>query len=196
MIKRYIVRDKYFQMAKEQNLRTRSAFKLDNIQKKFHLIQKGQTVADLGAAPGSWAQRLSQWVGADGRVIAIDIQKIEPIANNVEIHCSDITDHELLNKIFDQKLDGILADLAPKTTGIHDADTYHSAELNGAVLDVCEKQLKAGGYLVTKIFQGEEFADIVRRAKTMFKQVKCFKPEASRDRSRETYIIGIGFKGR
>lgn len=213
MSKPYVVQDPYFQKAKARGLRARSAFKLEEIQEKFHMVKPGQTVADLGAAPGSFAQILSKWVGEKGRVLAIDLTRIEPLAANVEIHQADITDMEVMGKIFGggesqreqgghgsvtslkrSLLDGVLADLAPKTTGIHDADAYHSAELNHAVLDCCERFLKRGGYVVTKIFQGEEFAEVVARAKRLFKTVKCFKPAACRDSSRETYIVGTGFR--
>jgi 23S rRNA (uridine2552-2'-O)-methyltransferase len=195
MTKPYIVKDTYFQKAKEEDLRARSAFKLDEIQQKFKLVKPGQTRADLGAAPGSWSQRLSQWVKS-GKVIAMDLQAMEPIASNVELHQGDMFDPLFLNKIFIQKVEGVVADLAPKTTGIPDADAFHSAELNEAVLDFCEAHLKPGGYVITKIFQGEEFAQVVGRAKKLFRSVHCFKPKACRDRSRETYIVGTDFKGR
>lgn len=190
----YIVQDEYFHKAKARGLRARSAFKLEEIQTKFHLVKPGHVIADLGAAPGSWAQVLSKWVGQEGRVVAVDLTLIEPIAPNVEIHQADITDAEMMGKILGERGDGVVADLAPKTSGIHDADAYHSAELNQAVLDVCERFLKRGGYVVTKIFQGEEFAEVVARAKKLFKTVKCFKPAACRDSSRETYIVGVGFR--
>lgn len=197
MSKPYVVQDPYFQKAKARGLRARSAFKLEEIQEKFHVVKTGHVVADLGAAPGSFAQVLSKWVGAKGRVVAVDLTLIEPLAPNVEIHQADITDARMMGKIFGppprRSLDGVLADLAPKTSGIHDADAYHSAELNHAVLDFCERFLKPGGYVVTKIFQGEEFAEVVVRAKRLFKNVKCFKPAACRDSSRETYIVGVGY---
>ena len=201
MAKPYIVRDKYFQRAKQMNLRARSAFKLEEIQKKFKLIKAGDVVADLGAAPGSWSQMLSQWV-EKGRVLALDLQEIEPLAKNVAIYQMDITDQKAIESIGIQnmdgcangRVDGVVADLAPKTTGQHDVDAYHSAELNHAVLDFCEQYLKKNGYLITKIFQGQEFQEVVSRAKKLFKKVKCFKPPACRDRSRETYIIGQGSK--
>lgn len=194
MPKPYVVQDRYFQKAKEQNLRARSAFKLDEIQKKFHLVKPGQTLADLGAAPGSWAQRLSDWVGPKGVVFALDLQAIEPIADNVHLHEVDITDEAALAAIGLTQVEGVLADLAPRTSGVHDADAYHSAELNHAVLNFCKTHLKAKGYLVTKIFQGEGFDGFLRRVKPYFASVNCFKPTACRDRSRETYIVGQGFK--
>lgn len=191
---RFIVQDPYFQKAKARGLRARSAFKLEEIQEKFHVVKPGHVVADLGAAPGSFSQVLSKWVGNVGRVVAVDLTLIEPIGPNVEIHQADITNARMVGKIFGYKVDGVVADLAPKTSGIHDADAYHSAELNHAVLDFCERFLKPGGYVVTKIFQGEEFAEVVARAKRLFKNVKCFKPAACRDSSRETYIVGVGFR--
>lgn len=190
----YEIQDKYFKRAKEHGLRARSAFKLEGVQKKFHLIKSGDYVADLGAAPGSWSQVLSKWVGP-GKVFALDILPMEEIAPNVKIYQIDILDKEAVAAAGAGQVDGVVADLAPKTTGQHDADAYHSAELNQAVLNFCEKHLKKGGYLITKIFQGEDFQQVVKRAKSMFRQVKCFKPEACRDRSRETYIVGQGFLG-
>lgn len=191
----YIVRDKYYKRAKEQDLRARSAFKLDELQRKFRLVKPGQTIADLGAAPGSWSQRLSEWLTPQGTVFSLDLQAMEPIASNVNIHQIDLTDTAAVEAIGIQEVNGVVADLAPKTTGIHDADAYHSAELNHAVLDFCQNHLKKNGYVMTKIFQGEEFQEVVARAKRLFRNVKCFKPDASRDRSRETYIVGEGFKG-
>lgn len=195
MSKPYVVRDKYYAMAQEQGFRARSVFKLDEIQKKFKLIKPGHVVADLGAAPGSWTQRLSRLVRPDGHVFAFDLQEIDPIADNVSIHQADITNEALMLSLMKKPVHGVVADLAPKTTGRHDADAYHSAELNHSVLDFCELHLKKGGYVITKIFQGEEFQEVVARTKKQFKKVKCFKPDACRDRSRETYIVGSGFKG-
>lgn len=194
MPKAYQVQDKYFHRAKERNLRARSAFKLDDIQKKFRLVKKGQVLADLGAAPGSWSQVVSNWIGRGGKIFALDLQEIDPIADNVALFKVDITDEVALEKCGIRKVDGVLADLAPKTTGQHDIDAYHSAELNQAVLNFAQNHLKNKGYVITKIFQGEEFQEVVARAKKMFKQVKCFKPPACRDRSRETYIVCMGFK--
>ena len=194
MSKPYRVQDKYFNRAKERGLRARSAFKLEEIQKKFKLVKSGDVIADLGAAPGSWSQVLSRWVG-QGKVFALDLQEIDPIAANVEVHQVDITDEIKVAAVGAGQVDGVVADLAPKTTGQHDVDAYHSAELNHAVLDFCEKHLKRSGYLITKIFQGEDFQQVVKRAKGKFKIVKCFKPDSCRDLSRETYIVGQGFLG-
>ncbi len=190
----YRVQDRYFKEAKQRGLRARSAFKLEEIERKFRLVKKRDIVADLGAAPGSWSQVLSKWVGP-GKVFALDLQAIEDIAPNVEIHQVDITDEAAVAAVGAGQVNGVVADLAPKTTGQHDVDAYHSAELNHAVLNFCEKHLKKGGYLITKIFQGEDFQQVVKRSKGMFKRVKCFKPDSCRDRSRETYIVGSGFLG-
>lgn len=194
MTKPYIVRDQFFKKAKQEGLRARSAYKLEEIQKKYRLVRPGHVVTDLGAAPGSWTQMLSRWVEA-GRVVAIDLQEIQPIAPNVEVHQADMMDVVKIREIVGRPVDGVVADLSPKTTGMHDVDAYRSAELNESVLDFCETHLKKNGYLVTKIFHGEEFADVLKRTKSLFKRVNVFKPDATRDRSRETYIIGQIFKG-
>ena len=117
MTKPYIVRDKFYLRAQERGLRARSAFKLDELQSKFKLVRPGQVVLDLGAAPGSWAQRLSKWVAPGGHVLAFDLQKIDPLENNVEIHQVDITDDALMASLIPEQVDGVVADLAPNTTG-------------------------------------------------------------------------------
>ena len=195
MTKPYKIKDPYFRRAKELGYRARSVFKLDEIQQRFKLIQPRDVVVDLGACPGSWSERVAQLVGESGQVVAFDLQEIDPIGDNVVIYKADITDHDLMEALLYEPVDGVVADLAPKTTGIADADAYHSAELNHAVLDICERHLKKRGYLITKIFQGEDFQQVFARAKKMFRDVRAFKPKACRDRSRETYIVGMGFRG-
>jgi 23S rRNA (uridine2552-2'-O)-methyltransferase len=192
MTKPYQVKDHYFFMAKEQGYRARSAFKLEEIDKKFRLIDEDHVVVDLGAAPGSWTQYLARQIKT-GKVFALDLQEMEPLGI-VEMHQIDVTNVEEVDMLCFPQVDGVVADLAPKTTGVHDSDAYHSAELNYAVLDFCERYLKPGGYMVSKIFQGEDFQGVVARSKKMFKLVKCFKPPACRDRSRETYIVAMGLK--
>ena len=183
MTKPYIVKDIYFQKAKEEDLRKRAeeeGLRPDASFGKARLI-------DL-----LFKKLVRSSLVEPCFLIAMDLQAMEAIAANVELHQGDMFDPAFLNKIFIQKVEGVVADLAPKTTGIPDADAFHSAELNETVLDFCGDHLKPGGYVITKIFHGAEFDEVVARAKTLFSKVKCAKPAACRDRSRETYIVGVG----
>ena len=199
MPKAYTPNDKYFYKAKELGYRARSAFKFEEIQEKFHIIEKRNYVLDLGAAPGSFMQVASKIVGNNGKVIGIDLQPIAPFKEeNIISFVGDVFDQETLRKKLSQigihQVDSIISDLAPKTSGIKDVDQWKSVELNLEVLKVAEIFLKEGGNILMKVFVGEDFPEIIRATKNMFKITKNYKPKACRDRSMETYIIGIGKK--
>jgi 23S rRNA (uridine2552-2'-O)-methyltransferase len=194
MPKAYTPNDKYFYKAKEAGFRARSVFKLEEIQSRFKLVKKGDKILDLGAAPGSFLQSLSPLVGEQGVVIGIDLQPIASLKlKNVLTFIGDIHKtagwDQYLIKLHINKFDVITADVAPKTTGIKDVDHYHSVELNEQVLAIAKQFLKPGGSLVTKIFTGEDFDQFVKQMKEFFGKVNCYKPKATRDRSREIYII-------
>lgn len=199
MSQSFVVQDKYFQQAKQDGYRARSAYKLKEIQRKFKLIKKGDAVVDLGAAPGSFMQVILELVGPKGQVFGIDLQDIEAFDRpNVHRMKADIFNKEevmdaLLSKDF-EKIDVLTSDLAPKTSGIKDVDQGLSAELTDQALYIATQVLKPGGNFVGKVFEGADFQWLLRRVKRKFKKVKVFKPNACRDRSYETYIIGIGFK--
>lgn len=200
MPKPYQVQDHYFHLAKEQGYRARSAFKLLEIQKRFQLIKAGQAIVDLGAAPGSFLQVIAKLVGPKGHALGFDLQEIESFnAANVQTEVVDVLDQkqvsEALQKHGIEKVDGVTSDLAPKTSGIRDLDQGRSAELTGAAFSIATQILKRGGFFVGKIFEGEDMAPLLKRIKSEFKQVKVFKPEASRDRSFETFIVAQGFSG-
>ena len=199
MSPKFIVQDKYFHKAKELGYRARSAFKLQEIQDQFHLIRPSDHVLDLGAAPGSFMQILLKIVGLKGHVVGVDLQAIEGLDElRSDTLVADVFDADILAealaRVHPQKFDVITSDLAPKTSGIKDADTYLSAELARQALELAETWLKPGGAMAVKIFEGEDFALTIKAYKQAFKKVKCFKPIACRDSSFETYIVGIGFR--
>ncbi len=196
MPKPYQVQDKYFQLAKEQGYRARSAFKLLDNQEKFHLIKPGMTVVDLGAAPGSFLQVIAQIVGPNGKAVGFDLQEIEPFREpNVHVFVQDIMEKEALFSRLEElgvkRADIVTSDLAPKTSGIRDLDQGRSAELTDQAFYLATHILKPGGHFVGKIFEGEEMQILIKRMKTRFRKVSVYKPPSSRDRSFETFIVGL-----
>lgn len=200
MSKPFRIHDKYFYLAKEKGYRARSAFKLLEIQKKFKIFKPGQAVLDLGAAPGSFLQVISEFIGPNGTAVGLDLQAIEAFDDpRIRTYEVDILDSPTLEQIFSsigvQKFDVLVADLAPKTTGIKDLDQGRSLELTEASFETAQKFLKPGGYFISKLFQGPESHFFLKRLKGSFQKVQTYKPEACRDRSFEMYVIGIGFRG-
>jgi 23S rRNA (uridine2552-2'-O)-methyltransferase len=193
MSKIYNPRDKFFQKAKDEGYRARSAYKLDAIQKKFRLIHIGDKVLDLGAAPGSFMQLIGKIVGEEGLVVGIDLKPIKPFKHsNMKAFEGDIFDEDIYEKIGLSEFDVITSDLAPATTGIKSVDAGRSFQLNEQVLKVAENHLKKGGHVVMKAFPGADHSELIRLAKKQFKTVKPFKPEAVQKSSREVYLVGLG----
>lgn len=188
MPKPYTPNDEWSQRAQAEGYRARSVYKLIELDERFRLLKSGMTVLDLGAAPGSWSQYASKKVGPKGKIIALDLTEIEPIAENVESFVQDITDLEEVGSILTEPVDVILSDLAPSTSGIKDVDQWQSIELNQAVVAIAERSLKQGGTCVLKVFRGADFDDFLRDLKKRF-TVKTAQVKASRDRSREIYLI-------
>ncbi len=190
--------DRYFRQAKEEGYRARSAYKLLQIDERFHILHRGDAVVDLGAAPGSWSQVVVKRVGRGGKVVAVDLQPIEPIPG-VLILQGDMTDPAVQARI-EEALGGpadvVLSDAAPFTTGIKLRDHVLSMELGHAALATAKRLLKPGGSLVIKVFQGEDLAELIRAVKLAFHPVKLFTPEATRNESWETFIVARGFKGK
>ncbi len=199
MSKSFNVRDKYFKKAKDQGYRARSAFKLLEIQKKFRLIKKGDVVVDLGAAPGSFIQVISEIVGEDGMVAGIDLEEMQPMdLFNVTLLQGDIFNEEPLVRFLEdagyKPADVVTSDLAPKTSGIRDLDQGRSMQLTDQAAEIAMKILKPGGDFIGKIFQGEELHHFLIKMKRHFKKVQTYKPKATRERSFETYVIAEGFQ--
>ena len=188
MPKPYTPNDKWSQRAQAEGYRARSVYKLIELDERFKLLKTGMTILDLGAAPGSWSQYASKKVGPKGKIIALDLTEIEPIAENVESSVQDITDLEGVESILTEPVDVILSDLAPSTSGIKDVDQWQSIELSQSAVGIAERFLKKGGTCVLKIFRGADFDDFLRDLKKRF-IVKTAQVKASRDRSREIYLI-------
>lgn len=195
--KHFEPQDRYFQEAKRRGFRSRAAFKLLEIEKKYSLFKKGDSVLDLGAAPGGWSQIALEAVGPQGHALGVDLQNITglPYANYSFIK-GDLRESLTIEKIRQKvsQVDVVLSDMSPKTTGIKFKDQLESAELSGQSLEIAQQFLKTGGHFVTKIFPGEKFASIKKEIKSLFQKVYEFTPEASRHTSKEVYLIAKGFK--
>ncbi|WMQ74446.1 MAG: Ribosomal RNA large subunit methyltransferase E [Sodalis sp.] len=189
--------DKYVQQAQERGLRSRAWFKLDEIQQSDKLFSPGMTVVDLGAAPGGWSQYVATQIGDKGRVIACDILPMEPIVG-VDFLQGDFRDllvlRALLERIGEQKVQVVLSDMAPNMSGIPAVDVSKSIYLVELALDMCRDVLAAGGSFLVKVFQGEGFDEYLREIRSLFTKAKIRKPDASRARSREAYIVATGRK--
>ncbi|MCS4307105.1 23S rRNA (uridine2552-2'-O)-methyltransferase [Rheinheimera pacifica] len=189
--------DQFVQKAQKLGLRSRAAFKLEEINQQDKLIKPAMTVVDLGSAPGSWSQFCVGIVGGKGTVIACDILPMDPI-NGVSFLQGDFRDEAVLNallsRIGGQNVDVVLSDMAPNMSGNDTTDQARSVYLVELALDMCHKVLKQNGSFVVKVFQGDGFEQFLKDVRAAFTTVKIRKPDSSRARSRETYIVATGFK--
>jgi 23S rRNA (uridine2552-2'-O)-methyltransferase len=192
-------RDYYRKQAKEQGYRSRAAFKLQQMNNKYHFMRRGSKVLDLGCAPGGWLQVSSNLVGNVGQVIGVDLVPVKSVAKNTIIIQDDIASTTMINKIADamrgDKADIVLADLSPKLSGIWDMDHYKQIDLCFNVMDILPSVLKIGGSSVMKAFQGGELTELVKMMKISFSRVDISKPNASRKESSEVYLVGLDFTG-
>jgi len=194
--------DEYVKLSQKEGYRSRAIYKLKEIQQKDQLIKHGMQVVDLGAAPGGWSQYAVELVGGSGRVVASDILPIDPLPF-VEFIQGDFTEQSVLDDILsvlnkdseDAKADVVISDMAPNVTGVESIDQPKSIYLCELSLDMARTILKQGGSFVAKVFQGDGSDAFVNDVKSSFKQVKIRKPKASRPRSREVYVVALGFKG-
>jgi 23S rRNA (uridine2552-2'-O)-methyltransferase len=198
------VQDHFFRLAKQQGYLSRAAYKLIDIDDRKHVLRRGDRVLDCGCAPGSWLQVASKRVGERGMVVGIDLQRIpRKIASNVRVIEGDFTaiaPEDLLraaglDPAAGQRFDVILSDMAPNTSGDPQGDHFRSARLCDDLLDRAGLLLRPGGNLVMKVFEGENYSDLVKRAERLFESARGFKPEASRKESREMFIVAHGWRG-
>lgn len=195
----YQPKDAFYQRAKREGYRSRAAYKLVELNRRFRLIRPGDRVVDLGAAPGGWLQVASQLVGPKGVVVGVDIQPIEPFGGqNVHLLRADIASEETLAKIKEflgGLVDCVLSDLSPHLSGIRNADVSRSVELVRNALNVACAVLRPGGRFLVKSFVGEEMAGLSKEIGARFDSLDRTRPEATRKGSSEIYFVAKGFKG-
>ena len=183
-------RDIYVRQSKVDGYRARSAYKLIEIDEKFKIFKGGLAVVDIGAAPGSWSQYSSKVI-KNGKLISIDLKKMEPIGNSLQIQ-GDFTESDIQDEIknnLNTKADVVLSDMAVNTTGIKNIDSIQTGELCKEAMLFAKDMIKENGYFISKIFMGGTFNEIVAEGKKFFKEVRVFKPKSSRKVSKESFII-------
>ena len=191
------VNDPYVREALRQGYRSRAAFKLQELAERDRLLRQGMAVVDLGAAPGSWSQVLRQRLGTGSRIVAIDLLPMDPIPG-VTVLQGDFRDEEALraidNVLAGTRVDLVLSDLSPNLSGVGAADQARSVHLAELALAFACTHLQPGGDLVIKVFQGSGLAAFQREVGRHFDKVYLRKPKASRDRSRENYVVAKGLR--
>jgi 23S rRNA (uridine2552-2'-O)-methyltransferase len=202
--------DPYVKMAQKEGYRARAAYKLKEIDEAFHLIRPGQVVVDLGASPGAWSQYLRRrfapkaaGVGGaasgelDGTIIALDLLEFEPI-DGVTFIQGDFREDEVMARLEAElggrAVDLVVSDMAPNLSGIASSDSARISHLVELAIDFSTRHLKPDGALVTKVFHGSGYSQLAELFKRHFRVVKPIKPKASRDKSSETFLVGIGLK--
>ena len=189
--------DPFVQRAQNEGWRSRAVFKLEEIDQRERLLRPGRGGLDLGAAPGAWSQYARKQVGAKGRVVASDILPMPELAG-VEFVLGDFREEtvfaQILGLLPEHGVDVVLSDMAPNLSGVDAIDQPRSMYLSELALDMAGRVLKPGGAALIKVFQGTGFTELVRGARTRFGRVRLVKPEASRSRSPEIYLLAMQFR--
>ena len=192
------VKDPFVRKARSEGYRSRAAYKLIEVKSRERFLVPGARVVDLGAAPGGWAQVAAQKVAPGGKVLAVDLLEIAPISS-VTILRGDCREAavqaQLAETLGGSKADVVLSDMSPNISGIASADQARAAELVQMAMEFCRERLQKEGVFLVKVFQGGEFAGLLKELKGMFREVRTIKPAASREESRETYLLARGLKG-
>tara|TARA_B100001245_G_scaffold89323_1_gene64456 strand:+ start:382 stop:975 length:594 start_codon:yes stop_codon:yes gene_type:complete len=190
-------KDHYRKLAKELGYRSRSAFKLIELNKKYNLIKSNDNILDFGAAPGGWLQVSSKLVMPKGKVIGVDILPIMPLGENVTIFQGDIREKEVIERILhagEGKMDVVLSDMAPNISGIWKIDHNNQIDLTMLIIDRFPELLEKNGRCLLKAFDGPRLKSLENNLKKNFKNVKLIKPKVSRNASSELYISCRGFR--
>ncbi|MFM2325240.1 MAG: RlmE family RNA methyltransferase [Brachymonas denitrificans] len=199
------VNDPYVKLAQREGYRARAAYKLKEIDESLHLIKPGDLVVDLGSAPGAWSQYVRRKLSPDGaavgalngRIIALDLLPMQPI-EGVEFLQGDFREEDVLRQLQStlqgRKADVVVSDMAPNLSGVESADSARVAHLIELAIEFSQSHLKPEGALVTKVFHGSGYSQLVKLFKEHFQVVKPIKPKASRDKSSETFIVGMRLK--
>lgn len=190
-------RDPYYKKAKAEGYRSRASYKIREINNRVHILKKGYSILDLGAAPGGWSQVAKEIVGPTGKVVAVDLKLMEPV-EGVEPVQGDIEDPLVLEKIQSicPEFNAVISDIAPQLSGNRTLDRGRSFALSWAVMELAVKVLKPGGSVVVKMFQGEEMDELREGFGHMFEHFDRFKPRSSLKKSIEIFVAFRYFKGR
>ncbi len=188
--------DEYVKRAQQLGYRSRAAFKLLELNEKERLFRPGMTVVDLGAAPGGWSQIAADLVGESGQVLALDILPMEPLPG-IEVLQGDFRDQAVYDRLLEllggRPVDLVISDMAPNISGMKSVDQPRAMYLVELALDFARTVLRPGGNFVAKVFQGEGFDDFMQQARAAFSSVAVRKPNASRGRSREVYVVARNY---
>ena len=184
--------DHYTRLARKERYPARSVYKLQELQKRFGVIRKGDSVLDLGCAPGSWLIHAAELTGPTGRVVGIDLTPVTSgLPPQAVAHVQDVFGVvENASEFFGRSFDVVLSDMAPSTTGSRGVDAARSYNLCEAALAIARQALRPGGTFVCKIFQGDDFRSFTEEVKAAFQECKIFKPQSSRKASKEIYLVG------
>ena len=191
------VKDPFVIQAQKDGYRSRAAYKLIEIDKKYKIIKSGITAVDLGAAPGGWSQVLSKKIGLNGKVVGIDLLEVPPI-QGIDFIQGDFMQEDILNEMVDKlenkPVDLVISDMAPNLTGMKAVDQPAMIYLAELAVDLVQQVMTDDGIFIAKLFQGEGFDEFVRNTRTVFNVVSLKKPDASRAKSREVYLVAKGLK--
>ena len=199
------VNDTYVKLAQKEGYRARAAYKLKEIDETLRLVKPGQVVVDLGCAPGAWSQYLRRRMAPGGAavgelkgsIIGLDLLPMEPI-EGVQYIQGDFGEPEVLARLEEllqgRQADVVVSDMAPNLSGVSSVDAARMENLIELAIDFCQHHLKPPGALVAKVFHGRGYEEIIQRFRANFQTVKAIKPKASRDRSSETFLVGLGLK--
>lgn len=189
--------DAYVKKSQQDGYRSRASYKLLELQQKDKLFRPGMAVLDLGSAPGGWSQVAMELVGSKGRVVASDILPMEPIAG-VDFVQGDFTEMEvydqILNVLGEERVDLVISDMAPNMSGVSAVDQPKAMYLVELAVDMVDQILAPGGTLIAKVFHGDGFDELLKTVRSKFNKVQIRKPDASRARSREQYLVAKDFK--
>ncbi len=193
---RYQRKDAFYAQAKEAGLRSRAAYKLEQLQKQYKFLRSGQRVVDLGAWPGGWLQVAARIVGRKGKVVGVDLKPISPLADapHVAVLQADVSDADLIDRVraeLGAPADVVLSDLAPRLSGVRDRDQAEMRALAERAVELALHWLRPGGVLVIKVFMGADLPGLLNRIREEFSRVVTTRPEATRKGSSELYVVAF-----
>ena len=193
-------REYYYKKAKEENYRSRATYKLVQANEKYQFIQRNDIVVDLGAAPGGWIQAARKMTGKNGFVLGVDLKPIDPFTQEyMRTIIADLTEPDMVQQILSflpREADVVISDAAPNITGVWEVDHARQIDLATKALEIAQCILRPSGNFFVKVFEGDLLNDFIQTAKSLFETVKIVKPQASRAKSSEIYLLALGLKAK